>query len=70
MQRTIYPIGTQFMSGGKHPQKCVVTDILKTYNNSGDLVSVRYIATHQFIGQTVTDRDVVGTSIARRLINS
>jgi hypothetical protein len=43
---------------------CAVTDILKTYNSKGELVKIRYVAEHQFMGQTVTDRDVVETTIA------
>ena len=65
---TIYEIGTEFMSGGKHPRKCVVTDILKTYNSKNELVKIRYIATHEFLGQTVTDYDVIAVTIAKGLI--
>ena len=56
------------MSRGKHPKECTVTDIYKTYNATGDLVKTRYVASHEFMGQTVTDYDVVGTTIARNLI--
>lgn len=66
----LYPIGTKFKTGGKAPRTCTVTDILKTYNSKGDLVSIRYVATHEFLGQTVTDRDVVAVTIARGLIGN
>ena len=59
-----YEIGAQFKTRGKHPRLCTVTDIFKTYNAAGELVRVRYQATHQFAGQTVTDNDVVEATIA------
>jgi hypothetical protein len=66
---TEYPIGTRFMSGGKHARECVVVDILKTYNSKNELVKTRYMATHKFLGQTVTDHDVCNVTIARGLID-
>ena len=65
----IYPIGTQFKPIGKHTQVCTVRDVLKTYNLAGELVSIRYVADHEFCGQTVTNRDVVAVTIARGLIS-
>lgn len=62
-----FPIGTVFQTPGKHPRTCTVTDILRTYNEAGELVRVRYVAQHEFMGQTITDNDVCETSIARRL---
>ena len=46
-----------------------VTDVLKTYNSKGELVQTRYVATHDFCGQTVTDRDLLATTIARALLS-
>lgn len=63
-----FKIGQQFMSPGKHPKLCTVTDVLRTYNSAGDLVATRYVATHEFFGQTIIDRDVCETSIARRAV--
>ena len=60
-----YPIGTQYLTRGKHPRLCTVTDIWKTYDSKGDLVRKRYVSTHDVLGQTVTDRDVVEVTIAR-----
>jgi len=65
---TDYPIGTRYLSSGKAPKECEIVDILKTYNSKGELVKTRYVAAHQFIGQTVTDYDVCAVSIARGLI--
>jgi hypothetical protein len=59
-----FNIGHQFKTRGKHPRLCTVVDILRTYNAKGDLVKTRYVATHEFMGQTVTDGDVCETTIA------
>lgn len=63
-----YPLGTTFKTRGKAPKLCTVVDVLKTYNLAGDLVKVRYVATHEFMGQTVTDSDVPATTIAMGLV--
>lgn len=60
-----FPIGQQFMSGGKHPRLCTVIDILKTFNNAGDLVRISYVAEHEFLGQKVTSWDNCDTTVAR-----
>lgn len=65
-----YPIGTQFKTHGKQPHVCTVIDILKTHNDAGELVRTRYVATHEFCGQTVTDRDVCDVTIARGFISN
>ena len=62
-----YPIGTKYKTRGKAPRLCEVVDILKTYNSKGELVKTRYVATHSFMGQTVTDYDVIKTTIAMGL---
>jgi len=59
-----FAIGTVFTTRGKHPRLCRVTDILRTYNDAGDLVRIRYVAEHEFCGQTVTDYDVPRTTVA------
>lgn len=68
MQAQTFPIGTQFKTRGKVSRLCTVVDILKTYNNAGELVSIRYVCSHVFLGQTVLDRDVVHTTIQMGLI--
>lgn len=60
-----FTIGTQYTTRGKHPQLCTVTDILSTCNAKGELVRIRYVSTHLFAGQIVTDYDVCDTTIAR-----
>lgn len=60
-----YPIGTQYMSLGKHPQVCTIVDLWKTYNAAGELVRTGYVSTHDFCGQQVVERDVNTVTIAR-----
>lgn len=62
-----FPIGTQYMSGGKHPKLCTVLNIWKTYNEAGNLVQIRYLTYHEFLGQRVINHDVIDTTIARGL---
>jgi hypothetical protein len=61
-------IGTQFIrrrGKNKNVKVETVDDILSTYNNEGELVSVRYVASHLFCGQVVIDRNIVATTILR-----
>lgn len=60
--------GTVYKTRGKHPRICTVKDVHTTYNLDGEIVSITYLATHQFMGQTVTDRNVCETTIAMGLI--
>jgi hypothetical protein len=59
-----FAIGTQFKTQGKAPRICTVRDILRTYNNAGELVLITYVATHDFMGQEVSEV-VVDTTVAR-----
>ena len=64
-------VGTQFIRRGtKRRDVETVTDIYKTYNLAGELVKERYVATHEFMGQTVTDCDVVAPTIQMGVIVS
>lgn len=61
-----FQIGQKFLSHGKHPRLCTITDVLKTFNSAGLLVRVRYVATHEFIGlNVITDYDVCDATVAR-----
>jgi hypothetical protein len=60
-----YSIGTQYTSGGKRKDICTVIDIHKTYDFKGDLVKTRYVSTHEFMGQLVTEHDIPVVSIQR-----
>lgn len=59
-----FDIGTTYQTRGKAPKNCTVVDVLKTYNSKGELVQIRYVAEHAFMGQIVTDHDVLDTTIA------
>ena len=63
-----FPVGTKFRTGGKHPRICTVIDIYTTKNSFGNVVSIRYVATHEFAGQTVTEQDIAAPTIARGLL--
>lgn len=63
-----FEIGQTYKTRGKAPKICTVTDILKTYNSKGDLVNIRYVSTHKFLGQTVKNYDVLETTIAMGVI--
>ena len=58
-------IGKKFKTRGKHPRLCTVVDKWETYNQAGELVRTRYVAEHEFLGQTVTDYDVPDITILR-----
>ena len=60
-----FPIGHTYTSAGKAPRQCVVADIHRTYNNAGELIRLRYVAAHDFMGQTVLRYDVTDTEIAK-----
>ncbi len=61
-----FPIGTQYVPT-RHKYLCTVVDHLTTTNSKGEIVALRYVTTHEFCGQTLTERDVVDTTIARGL---
>ena len=69
MKQPRFPVGTTFKPvGRKHAKVCTVTDIHTTTNLAGEFVKLRYVATHDFLGQTLSDTDVIETTIARGLI--
>lgn len=58
-------IGTEYLDRNK--RACTVVDIWKTFNNAGELVQTRYVCAHVFLGQTVTERDVLAITIQKGL---
>jgi len=62
-------IGVVYKTRHKNPKICTVVDKLETYNSKGELVKTRYVSEHEFLGQTVTDNDVVPTTILRGRID-
>jgi hypothetical protein len=61
-------IGTTYQTRGKRKDMCKVIDIYKTYNFKGELVKTTYVSEHTFLGQKVTEYDVVKTTILIGLI--
>lgn len=63
-----FPIGTLYLARSSGEKRlCTVVDHLTTTNSKGDVVKIRYVSTHVFCGQTVSDHDVLDTTIARGL---
>ena len=58
-------IGTVYTSRNGHI--CIVSDIWNTFNHAGELVRTRYVTEHTFLGQIVTERDVLEITIRRGL---
>ena len=61
-----FETGTVFKTRGKAPRTCTVVDVLKTYNSSGKLVCIRYVATYEFCGQRMAS-EFTDTTIAMGL---
>lgn len=59
-----FAIGTQYKTRGQRPRLCTVIEILRTFNSRDELVSIRYVSTHEFCGQSVAEHDVVEATIA------
>lgn len=45
-----FPVGTQYMSSGKHPHLCTVVDVYVTRNLAGEMVAMRYVSEHELMG--------------------
>lgn len=61
-----FAIGTQFTPYNlKNTRVHTIVDFLRTYNNAGELVKTCYETEHEFLGQTIRNRDVTETLIAR-----
>ena len=65
LPETLFPIGYKYVANNKRKDVCTVVDYLTTTNKNGDIVGFRYVATHVFLGQVVTDYDVVHFTIQR-----
>lgn len=62
------PIGTKYKTRHKEPKLCTVIDRYDTFNSIGELVRTRYVSVHTFCGQTVTEYDVLETTIKMGII--
>lgn len=66
-----FKIGTTYKPiGRKHASVCTIVDIHTTTNAAGEIVRIRYVASHEFCGQTVFEYDVGDTTIARGLLTA
>ena len=64
-------IGTKFIRRTSKTKRIeTVIDIYTTFNLKGEVVSVRYVAEHDFMGQKVIDYDIIKTTILRSEIIS
>ena len=63
------PVGTGCLARGRRQGVCAVVGRLTTTNDKGGVVRTRYVASHDFCGQPVLNRDVCAVTIARGLIN-
>ena len=62
----MYSIGTKFIRRGtKRRDVETIVDIHTTYNSKNEVVSVKYVTEHVFMGQKVINQDVPAATIAR-----
>jgi hypothetical protein len=67
--KMIYPVGTKYLTRGKHPVECTVVDVHTTTNLAGEIVRIDYVTEHLFCGQSVKERGVCAVTIARGLLD-
>jgi len=65
MSGTEYAIGTQFKTRGKYPRALCSDRRVQDLQFQRELVHVRYVAEHEFMGQKLVERDIVAVTIAR-----
>ena len=68
IQTAKYPIGTKFKTNGKNPKYCEVIDIHYTYNSKIELIDIKYVASHEFCGQIVIEKNIPQITIDMGLI--
>ena len=59
-----WAIGDEYQPVGKHKARCIITDIVRTFDENGQL-RITYVSQHEFLGQTVTNYNVSETTVAR-----
>ncbi len=61
-----FRIGQKFKRQRKHAKIETIVDIFTTTSKqTGEIVKIRYVASHDFLGQQVLDYSVLDTTIAR-----
>jgi hypothetical protein len=65
-----YPIGTIYkrIVAKNVFRVCTVVDIETTFNDAGEQVRQRYVSSHEFMGQSLIERDIVQLTIDRATI--
>lgn len=59
-----FAVGTQYLSRGKHPRLYTVSKQLTVTDETGEVIKRYYWATHEFLGQTITDHDVLDATVS------
>ncbi len=61
-----FRIGLKFKRQRKHAKIETIVDIFTTTSKqTGEIVKIRYVTSHDFLGQQVLDYSVLDTTIAR-----
>lgn len=64
-----FEIGQTYTHKRKNSEQLrTIVDRLETYNAKGELIKLRYVTEHSFMGQILTDDDVLEVSICRALM--
>ena len=66
MKMNKFKIGTKFIrAAGKKKAIETIEDIYITKNSKGKVVNIKYVCSHDFMGQKVYDYDVPSATIVR-----
>lgn len=65
-----FPVGTVYEHYYLKGRICTISDYLETRNTKGELVGFSIVATHETLGQSITDYDVSPTEVSRSRIFS
>jgi hypothetical protein len=69
MRNPRYSIGDKYITRGRRKDVCTIIDIHTTTNASDEVVKITYVATHDFLGQIVTNYEVYETTISMGLLS-
>ncbi len=64
MKEPKYEVGQQYLPKGKGCTLRTIIDIHTTYNLASEVVRLRYVSTHDFLGQKVIELDVCETTVS------
>ena len=60
-----HDIGDQYLTRGKHPRLCTITDKMEVIDSKGTVRKRFYVSKHEFSGQWVFDYDVCNATVTR-----